>query len=42
MITALMNPSFKSAQQIFEQAERILFVNKLFAKVALPNERYEF
>lgn len=42
MITALMNPSFKSAQQIFQQDERILFVNKLFAKVALPNERYEF
>ena len=37
-----MNPNFQSAQYIFKQDERIVFVNKLFGKLSIPSESFEY
>ncbi|CAL6017332.1 GTPase-activator_protein [Hexamita inflata] len=42
MITKLLDPQFKSSVGMMQQDERILFVNKMFGKVSLPSEHYEY
>lgn len=42
MVQKLMDPNYQSAQYIFKQDERIVFVNKLFGKLSIPSESFEY
>ena len=42
MVQKLMNPNFSSAQLIFKQDERVVFVNKLFGKLSMPQNEFEY